>query len=149
LAVHLITDGTSNTIMWVTCFATCSSPTNFVTAYTNTASQTSANPAHPAAATGPFTGRLEFDIAPVWTYMANQTTASLSPGGCGPGGHAQAYTAQGIQVGLADGGARAITPTFLRPIGGTGGNISASGNAPPNAATMNYVSAIFPNDNLT
>jgi len=154
LAVNTIRDGTSNTIMWVTCFANCGGtvvPTNYVVAYSLTnnginnatlASGGNANPVHPLSTMAPFTSRYDFDIAPTWTYVSNKT-ATNQP--CGPFGHAQALTPQGIQVGLSDGGARSIAPSSTITVAGTGGNYTTSNGS----LTPIYFNAICPNDNLS
>ncbi len=159
LAVNTIRDGTSNTIMWLTSFATCNFATggqnNGIIAF-NPAANTQAAPSTTANGTwinsGPYTVRMDFDIAPTFaTY-----------GGCAVGGgHATAYSAQGIQVGLADGGARSISPALTQAgltSGGAGANYSSSGNPtttiaanawPPKAGNFTpiYAAAMCPNDN--
>jgi prepilin-type N-terminal cleavage/methylation domain-containing protein len=157
LAVNTIRDGSSNTIMWTTCFAQCSAAAHFTVAYSsNTAVNkliTNANPAHPATSSGPYSNRIEWDIAPTWAYMsqgASQTVAagSLAAGqkaGCNAGGHAQSFTPQGIQVGLADGGARSISPAATLAIGNAGSQWTTSNGT----ATTIYYNAWFPNDNKT
>ncbi len=157
LAVNTIRDGSSNTIMWTTCFAQCSSTNHFTTAYTNQAtnqSVSSANPAHPANAQGmaPYSCRIEWDIAPTWAFMSQAVKGvaggTLNAGalaGCSAGGHAQSFTPQGIQVGLADGGARSISPAATLAIGAAGSQWTTSNGT----ATTIYYNAFFPNDNKT
>ena len=175
LAVNTIRDGSSNTIMWVTAFAQCggSAVTNMSIAYPTaaqagvgmaspyTAAQNNTNPSHPAntAGTGPFTSRIDFDIAPTWATYTGTGANNV----CGPGNHAVAYAAQGIQVGLADGGARSISPSFTSNGGsvtstsagavvtnaGATGTRAANGQFNSGKVTLIYANAIFPNDNVT
>jgi len=157
LAVNTIRDGSSNTIMWVTCFAQCSAATHFTYAYTNATSNTTmtvANPAHPAttvAASGsPYTSRIEWDIAPTWSYMVNAVTAvpvgnTSQKSGCANGGHAQSYSPQGIQVGLSDGGARSISPASTTIVNAGPSQWTTSNGI----LTPIFYSAIFPNDSKT
>ncbi len=169
LAVNTIRDGTSNTIMWVTTFATCNfanGGTNNGTIAFNPAAMLQAAPtngiAGPAGAagtwnggSGPFTVRLDFDIAPTYaTY-----------GGCAVGGgRSTAYAAQGIQVGLSDGGARSISSALSQtitnvPVANTTYSSSGTPTAalaanaawPPTGANLTpiYAAAMCPNDNWT
>jgi type II secretory pathway pseudopilin PulG len=91
LAVNTIRDGTSNTIMWVTCLA---QPAGQDVVTNGPASW-------PGQATGPFHACLEWEKVPA---VANATCAS--------GKHAQSYSSEGIVIGLADGGARVWTNSF-------------------------------------
>jgi len=164
LAVNTIRDGSSNTIMWVTAFAQCggSAAANMATAFTAAnVTATNANPTHPAntSGTGPFTSRIDFDIAPTWATYTGTGAANV----CGPGNHAVSYAAQGIQVGLADGGARSISPSFTSNAGsmtstsagatvtnsGANGTRAANGQFSTTQLTLIYANAIFPNDNCT
>jgi prepilin-type N-terminal cleavage/methylation domain-containing protein len=154
LAVNTIRDGSSNTIMWTTCFAQCSSANHFTVGYANSNCQTltNGNPSHPAATQGPYSNRIEWDIAPTWAYMVQAvkgvTGNSLAAGnlaGCSAGGHAQSFTPQGIQVGLADGGARSISPAATLAVGAAGSTWTTSNGT----ATTIYYNAFFPNDNKT
>jgi prepilin-type N-terminal cleavage/methylation domain-containing protein len=129
LAVNTIRDGTSNTMMHVTAFAMCNATET--TAFNGQTGATftvgAADPSNPSQARSPFFAITTFDIAPTYAgYTA----------GCTSGRHAQSYAAQGIQVGLADGGARSIAP-------------SVTAGAPLNSSTTAiYVAAVFPNDNV-
>jgi prepilin-type N-terminal cleavage/methylation domain-containing protein len=166
LSVNTIRDGSSNTIMWVTCFAQCvnNTPSAMVTAFASTqASNTPINvnnQGHPARQVGfsggqagfaPYTNRIDFDIAPTWSYMSTMTSTLVyknnnpTRSGCAPGGHAQSFSPQGIQVGLADGGARSISPAATTTFAGAGGTVSTSNGI----NTPMYYNAIFPNDNKT
>jgi len=158
LAVNTIRDGSSNTMMWATCFAQCVSATGFTYAYTSAAANagfTVANPAHPGAAngSGPYTSRVDWDVAPTWAYVSgkvgpignNNNNVTGAGWACAPSGRAQAFTPQGIQIGLADGGARSVSPASTTTIAGTGGNWTSSNGT----ATPIYYSAVFPNDNKT
>jgi len=156
LAVNTIRDGSSNTMMWVTCFAQCSSATHFTLGYTNSNTNTNlnnGNPSHPAATSGPYTTRFEWDVAPTWSYMSKATTAIVAgigqgsnlATGCASGGHAQSYSPQGIQIGLADGGARSISPASTT-VANAGPSQWTTSNG---TGTPIYYRAVFPNDNLT
>ncbi len=161
LAVGNIRDGTSNTIMWVTSFAGCSSGVKGIIAFDPGAANPNSAPATVKAGqwnvTSPFTVRMDFDIAPTWsTYSA-----------CGNAGgsHAVSFSAQGIQVGLADGGARSISPATSQPITDANKNTwNSSGDAtgitagayPPALAQLTgklltpiYAAAMLPSDNWT
>jgi prepilin-type N-terminal cleavage/methylation domain-containing protein len=140
LAVNTIRDGTSNTVMWVTTFAMCSNG-NKTTAFSNAnTTATTANPSHPAnpAGTGPFTTETYFDLAPTFAVY---TACKMM------GRHATAYAAQGIQVGLADGGARSIAPAVTGAM--TNGSITSGTGTTVGTETPIYFNAICPNDNLT
>ncbi len=167
LAVNTIRDGTSNTIMWVTTFATCNynnGGLNNGTIAFNPATPLQAAPtngiAGPAGAagawnagSGPFTVRMDFDVAPTYATYA----------GCNiGGGRATAYSAQGIQVGLSDGGARSISPALTQVFTNVVQNPSSwnSSGTPSVAATAGvwpptgnftpiYMAAMCPNDNWT
>jgi len=156
LAVNTIRDGSSNTMMFVTCFAQCATATSFTYAFTATAAAngvfTNANPAHPFASTSPYTCRMDFDIAPTWAYVSGMTSALTNSNAmqatgkaCSPGGHVQSYSPQGIQIGLADGGARSVSPASTFTMSGTGGTWTSSNGT----ATPIYFNAVFPNDNKT
>jgi prepilin-type N-terminal cleavage/methylation domain-containing protein len=144
LALDTIRDGTSNTILWVTTFALCNGRTTV--AY-SAANNTLAQP----ISEGPFTMRIDFDIAP--TYNSYQGFGPKNV--CGAGNHATSYSAQGIQVGLADGGARSIAPSYTTNAGivtttaGGGAVVASSGTTFPANVTVIYASAMLPNDNLT
>jgi len=138
LAVNTIRDGTSNTYMWVTTFAQCANPANTYTiAYSVDTAYQTGGASNPVQGTAPFTTRIDFDIAPTYATYTN------SPGsGCNTQGrHATSFTPQGIQVGLADGGARSIFPAS------TAAGIGAWTQS-NNIGTPIYYRAIFPNDNL-
>jgi prepilin-type N-terminal cleavage/methylation domain-containing protein len=146
LAVNTIRDGTSNTIMWVTTFANCNNANVVAFPLTASATMSIANPSHPAStagapynAKGPFTSEMYFDLAPTFaTYTQCQAA----------GRHATAYAAQGIQVGLSDGGARSIAPSVTASYGAGLASNSGTGNNAANA-TIIYLNAMCPNDNLT
>src|SRR6185312_5540262 len=105
---------------------------------------TSLNTSHPRLATGPYFTRVTFDIAPTYANL----TANTGPAGAG-GLRAQAYSSQGIQVGLADGGARSISPAGTVASGyGTNCLMSAT-TVNAGGSTMDMFSkAVFPNDNI-
>jgi prepilin-type N-terminal cleavage/methylation domain-containing protein len=105
LALDEIRDGRSNTIMWVTCLAR---PLGKDVVALGEASK-------PGQSTGPFTAWLN------WEHQPSSATATVSSGR-----HAQSFYEVGIQVGLADGGARTIARRDARTI---------------------YAKAMLPNDN--
>jgi prepilin-type N-terminal cleavage/methylation domain-containing protein len=122
LGTNRIRDGTSNTIMHLTAFATCNDTST--TAYDGTtplnAAPSSSSKKGPQ--TGPFTVRLNWDAAPKVNGFSS---------GCLAGQHAQSYSPQGIQVGLCDAAARTIVPT------------AATGTATSDI----FQAAMLPNDN--
>jgi len=148
LAVNTIRDGSSNTIMWVTCFAQCSPTTTVFTIAFDTANNATAvngtintaNRSHPNNNSGPFTTRNQFFIAPTFATFNS----------CGAGFKSVAYFSQGIQVGLADGGARAVA-ALGTAAGGGGTNVESNGTvaAAPAGPDGIYGRAIFPNDNAS
>jgi prepilin-type N-terminal cleavage/methylation domain-containing protein len=137
LAVNTIRDGTSNTYMWVTTFAQCAAPANtYTTAYNVSTAFNTGDLSNPSQITAPFTIRVDFDIAP--TYATYTTAASA---GCNTiGRHATSFTPQGIQIGLADGGARSVFPASTVTLS----NWTTSNGV----ATPIYYRATFPNDNF-
>jgi prepilin-type N-terminal cleavage/methylation domain-containing protein len=146
LAVNTIRDGTSNTILFATCFAstTKGGVVSYSQAYNSSNFvNSSLNPSHPRLQTGPFFTRADFDIAPTYANLTAGVAASA-------GLRAQAYSPQGIQVGLADGGARSISPAGTTS-SGYGANCLKSLTAiTVGGANMDMFSrAVFPNDNIT
>ncbi len=138
LAVNTIRDGTSNTIMWVTNFASCGGGTGAVAfAYqdniNNGGSYNGSNSANPVSTTGPFTTILQFDAQPT---VGGYTQCAVS------GYHAVSYSAQGIQVGLGDGGARTIQ-------GGASPNPAAPNSSTYATTSPIYMAAMLPGDNVT
>jgi type II secretory pathway pseudopilin PulG len=91
LAVNTIRDGTSNTLMWVTCLAR---PAGQDVVTTGPGSW-------PSQATGPFHASLQWEAAP-----------EAAQARCASGRHAQSYSPEGIVIGLADGSARLWTKAF-------------------------------------
>jgi type II secretory pathway pseudopilin PulG len=90
LAVNTIRDGTSNTIMWVTCLA----QPNGKDVVTNGPGST------PGQHTGPFSAWLGWEHVPPGERAL-----------CASGKHAQAYKLEGIQVGSADGSVHILANT--------------------------------------
>ena len=149
LAVKEIRDGTSNTMLFVTTFAAPIPTSGGAPVYTvafdpNDSVASTSSPAYPASASAPFFWRLWFDIAPTLaSYNTANSSGSSQCAGCAAGQHSVAYAAQGIQVGLADGGARVISPTTTEAIGAWPNGWVKSGPTP------NFVGATYPNDSST
>jgi hypothetical protein len=87
LAFKEVSDGSSNTMMWVSCLAR---PAGHDVVIHGDSSK-------PGQATGPFTAWLDWEPAP-----------KIETALCMSGKHAQSFDATFIQVGLTDGGARSI-----------------------------------------
>jgi hypothetical protein len=101
------------------------------------------SPAYPASASAPFFWRPWFDIAPSPAeYNTANSGGTNHCAGCSAGQHSVAYTASGIQVGLADGGARTIRPSTTETIGALPKGWTKAGSTPA------FVHATYPNDNL-
>jgi type II secretory pathway pseudopilin PulG len=87
LAIRDVGDGTSNTIMWVSCLAR---PRGQDVAISGEGSK-------PRQPTGPYTAWLSWESAP-----------EVDSAGCASGKHAQSYSSNCIHIGVADGGARSL-----------------------------------------
>jgi prepilin-type N-terminal cleavage/methylation domain-containing protein len=146
LAVKEIRDGSSNTLLFVTTFAapipTSGGAPVYTVAFDPTDTVASTNsPAYPARASAPFFWRPWFDIAPsLADYNTANSSESSKCAGCSAGQHSVSHTPQGIQVGLADGGARSIFPATIEKIGTGPKGWTSSGITP------NFVHAVYPND---
>jgi prepilin-type N-terminal cleavage/methylation domain-containing protein len=147
LAIKEIRDGTANTLLFVTTFAAPIPTSGGAPVYTvafdpNDTVASTRSPAHPASASAPFFWRPWFDIAPTLAgYNTANSSGSTQCAGCAAGQHSVSYATQGIQVGLADGGARSISPTTTEAVGTPPNGWTSSG------ATPSFVHATYPNDN--
>jgi type II secretory pathway pseudopilin PulG len=108
LSLNAIQDGTSNTLMFVTAFATCNDTTTTAFDGTEPINAAPSSSMKKGPQTGPFTVRLTWDAAPP---LAGYTE------GCRAGRHAQAYSRQNLIVGICDGSVRFIAPNQV-PVGG-------------------------------
>ncbi len=149
LAVKEIRDGSSNTLFFVTTLAAPVPTSGGAPMYTmafdpNDTVATTRSWAYPASATAPFFWRPSFDIAPTLTvYNTANSGGSARCAGCAAGQQSVSYSAQGIQVGLADGGARTISPTTIETVGTPPNGWTNSGSTPT------FVRATYPNDSST
>jgi hypothetical protein len=146
LAIKEIRDGTSNTMLFVTTLAepapTSGGPPVYTVAFdpNDTVANTNSR-AYPASASAPFFWRPWFDIAPTLAiYSTANSSGSTQCAGCSAGQHSVAHAEQGIQVSLADGGARRISPTTTERIDISPKSWTTSGTTP------NFVRATYPND---
>jgi prepilin-type N-terminal cleavage/methylation domain-containing protein len=127
LSVNRVRDGTSNTIMFVTAFATCNDTTTTAYDGKNPLNAAPSSSTETGPQTGPFTVRLTWDAAPPYAGFS---------AGCAAGQHAQAYRRPDILVGLCDGGVRTVKA----------GDIQAAGQT---TTSKIFQAAMLPNDNLT
>jgi hypothetical protein len=148
LALKEIRDGSSNTMLFTTTLAAPiprrgGGPVYTVAFDPNDTVASTSSPAYPGNASAPFFWRPWFDIAPSMSeYNSANSGGSDQCAGCSAGQHSVSHSAQGIQIALADGGARSISPATTANVG-----------APPHgwtksATTPIFIRATYPNDSL-
>jgi len=95
--MNMIADGTSNTLLQVTCFASCINGNKAVGVRLNEL---------PGAAGSPFVSSANFGNVQNWQAAPRVDACDQTPGK-----HAQAYMPTGIQIGLVDGSVRLLAGT--------------------------------------